>query len=51
MWKSHVGSARADSEEVTDTLSALFELKNVGRSRLDAIGIAYAAFSGVKVDE
>ncbi len=49
MWKAHLGSGRADNEEVTDTLSALFELNGVGRSRLDAIGIAYAAFCGVKV--
>ncbi len=49
MWKAHLGSGKADHEEVTDTVSALFELKNVGRSRLDAIGIAYSAFCGVKV--
>ena len=49
MWKAHIGSGKADNEEVTDTLSALFELKNVGKSRLDAIGIAYSAFCGVKV--
>ncbi len=51
MWKSHIGSGRADHEEVTDTLSVLFNLNNVGKSRLDAIGIAYGAFCGVKVNE
>jgi len=51
MWKAHLGSGKADNEEVTDTVSALFDLKNVGRSRLDAIGIAYAAFCGVKVEQ
>ena len=49
MWKAHIGFRKADNEEVTDTLSALFELNGVGKSRLDAIGIAYAAFCGVKV--
>ena len=51
MWKAHIGSGKADNEEVTDTLSALFNLKNVGKSRLDAIGIAYSAFCGVKVEQ
>ena len=51
MWKAHIGSGKADNEEVTDTLSALFNLKNVGKSRLDAIGIAYAGFCGVKVQQ
>ena len=51
MWKAHIGSGKADNEEVTDTLGALFELNGVGKSRLDAIGIAYAGFCGVKVDQ
>jgi len=51
MWKAHLGSGRADQEEVTDTIQGLFELNNSRRNRLDAIGIAYAAFCGVKVEQ
>lgn len=51
MWKAHIGYGRADNDEVTDTVSALFNLGDVGRKRLDALAIAYAAFCGVKIGE
>lgn len=47
MWKSHLGNGWADSEEVTETIASIFDLGEVGKARLDAIGIGYAGFCGV----
>lgn len=51
MWKAHIGYGRADNEEVTDTVSSLFNLRDVGRTRLDALAISYAGFCGVKIEK
>jgi len=50
MWKAHLGYGRADNDEVRETISALFNLGEMGRARLDGVGIAYAGFWGVKID-
>jgi Holliday junction resolvasome RuvABC endonuclease subunit len=50
MWKSNLGDGRAEMEEITETIASLFELKVSNRERLDAIGIAYAAFCGVQIE-
>jgi Holliday junction resolvasome RuvABC endonuclease subunit len=47
MWKSNVVDGRAHEEEINETLAMLFDLSVTGSQRLDAIGIAYAAFCGV----
>ncbi|MGH2415990.1 MAG: crossover junction endodeoxyribonuclease RuvC, partial [Microcystaceae cyanobacterium] len=47
MWKSNLGNGRAETEEVNDTIEMLFELSVSSSQRLDAIGIAYAAFCGI----
>ena len=49
MWKSHLGNGWADNEELTETIAAIFDLGEQGKTRLDAIGIAYAGFCGVAV--
>ena len=46
MWKANIGDGRAEIEEVTETIACLFDLSVSSRERLDAIGIAYAAFCG-----
>jgi Holliday junction resolvasome RuvABC endonuclease subunit len=45
MWKSNLGDSRADADEIAETIALIFDLST--SSRLDAIGIAYAAFCGV----
>jgi crossover junction endodeoxyribonuclease RuvC len=47
MWKSNLGNGWASSDEVTDTIAAMFDLGEMGKTRLDAIAIAYAGFYGV----
>jgi crossover junction endodeoxyribonuclease RuvC len=51
MWKANIGEARAEIEEVMETIAMLFDLEVRGKERLDAIGIAYAAFCGVQIQE
>lgn len=50
MWKAHLGNGRAGEEEVKATLQVLFELEELPRGSWDALGIAYAAYSGVRVE-
>ncbi len=51
MWKANIGEGRAELEEVTETIADLFNLSVSSTERLDAIGIAYAAFCGVQIQE
>jgi Holliday junction resolvasome RuvABC endonuclease subunit len=51
MWKGNIGDAKAEIEEITDTIASLFNLTVSSRERLDAIGIAYAAFCGIQVED
>jgi crossover junction endodeoxyribonuclease RuvC len=51
MWKAWIGEGRAEVEEVTETIAMLFDLEVTGKERLDAIGIAYAAFCGVQIQD
>lgn len=51
MWKSNLGDGRAEMEEITEIIGSIFDLKVSGRERLDAIGIAYAAFCGVQLED
>ncbi len=51
MWKAWIGEGRAEVEEVTETIAMLFDLEVSATERLDAIGIAYAAFCGVQIQD
>jgi crossover junction endodeoxyribonuclease RuvC len=46
-WKAEIADTNAEPEEITDTIAYLFDLSVSPKKRLDAIGIAYAAFCGV----
>ncbi len=48
-WKCHLGNGRATKAEVTDVLQRIFNLKKIPTNdSVDAIGIAFAAFQGVR---
>jgi crossover junction endodeoxyribonuclease RuvC len=48
-WKCHLGNGRATKAEVADVLQRIFNLKKLPTNdSVDAIGIAFAAFQGVR---
>lgn len=48
-WKAHLGYGRASKGEVADTLQQLFGLETLPiDDSVDALGIAYAAFCGLR---
>jgi Holliday junction resolvasome RuvABC endonuclease subunit len=48
-WKMNLCDSRADNDEVNDTLAMMFDLEISTSVKLDAIGIALAAFCGVNL--
>lgn len=48
-WKAHLGNGKADKKEVADLVQSLFGLESLPiDDAVDAIGIAYGAFSGLR---
>ena len=48
-WKCHLGNGRADKREVAEIVQQIFALSDLPiDDSVDAIGIAYAAFCGVR---
>jgi crossover junction endodeoxyribonuclease RuvC len=48
-WKCHLGNGRATKDEVAEILQQLFDLESLPiDDSLDAIGIAYAGFCGLR---
>lgn len=48
-WKCHLGNGKADKKEVAQILQQIFQLKKLPiNDSIDAIGIAYAGFQGVR---
>jgi crossover junction endodeoxyribonuclease RuvC len=48
-WKCHLGNGKATKAEVADVLQRIFNLKKIPiNDSVDAIGIAFAAFQGVR---
>ncbi|ELR98371.1 crossover junction endodeoxyribonuclease RuvC [Gloeocapsa sp. PCC 73106] len=48
-WKGHLGNGRAKKAEVAFMVQSLFDLPNLPiNDTVDAIGIAYAAFCGLR---
>jgi crossover junction endodeoxyribonuclease RuvC len=50
-WKAHLGNGKADKKEVAEVLQQLFNLEVLPiDDSVDAIGIGYAAFCGLRND-
>lgn len=50
-WKAHLGNGKADKKEVATILQQLFDLEVLPiDDSVDAIGIGYAAFCGLRND-
>ncbi len=50
-WKAHLGNGKADKKEIAQILKHLFKLNNLPiDDSIDAIGIGYAAYCGLRND-